>query len=257
MKIVLFISLLLIWGCASKGNQEKVSMVEYLGDGIVKFESEINSDSVNKFFEIANEYQISHIVVNSPGGDVSSAIDMAEMIFRDDISIEVNDICASSCANYFLPAAKITYLRRDSLLAWHGSAFQNDFINSKRFTEQYRDLQRKEYSFYQEIGVNPMLGTMGQNAKIKRSVGARFYQGFFEYPMATLEFLGLSNIVLRDEIWDWRNNREITARMKGIYMVEVNSVGDDYCIAVAEYVEKLGLVFADNHNYLFGFEEGC
>ena len=56
-------------------------------------------------FERLMTPDIRRLRVRSSGGDVEVALKIAETIFARKLDLEVNGYCASSCANYWFPAA--------------------------------------------------------------------------------------------------------------------------------------------------------
>lgn len=254
MKNVFFVVLFLS-GCATTPIIPDVSEISYEGDGVLIFKSDITRSSVDRFFELNEIYPIDKIYISSRGGDVASGIDMGLIVYESRIDVVVDDICASSCANYIFPAASEKYIKKDSLLVWHGSAFQGNFVKAGEISLEYRSLQKKEYLFYEKIGVNPLIGTLGQNKNIRIGI-ARFYQGDFEYSVDVLNFLGVDNINFLDGYWNWRENRLTNSEMRNVFKIDMSAVNISYCDAVVEYVDKTKAVFGTEKN-MFGYEGDC
>ncbi|MDP3459998.1 MAG: hypothetical protein Q8S09_12070 [Hyphomonas sp.] len=63
----------------------------------------------------------SKLVITSSGGDADVAIFAAHVMSEMVLDVEVVGWCASSCANYILPAARRIYLDQHSLVAVHGA----------------------------------------------------------------------------------------------------------------------------------------
>ena len=61
------------------------------------------------------------VIVSSPGGDVASALSIAELLAPLRAEIVVRGDCHSSCANYFLPVARRITLEPNSWIILHGS----------------------------------------------------------------------------------------------------------------------------------------
>ena len=78
------------------------------------------SDSFRKVVATASP-QVRWLVVDSPGGDVEAALDMANLMHAKGISIYVRGHCASSCANYLFIAARSKVLGPNAIVGWHGS----------------------------------------------------------------------------------------------------------------------------------------
>lgn len=62
------------------------------------------------------------IKVQSGGGETDEAMHLGRLIHDRNLDIEVNEICASSCANYLFPAAVKKIIPKGSMLGLHGTA---------------------------------------------------------------------------------------------------------------------------------------
>lgn len=58
------------------------------------------------------------LVVRSAGGDIATAIALAEVLRERRAVVVVYDQCLSSCANYLLIASDRSYVLKDALVAW-------------------------------------------------------------------------------------------------------------------------------------------
>lgn len=61
------------------------------------------------------------IIISSSGGSASIAMDIGDVLASRNIKIIVEDICASSCANYLLPVASHVTVSKNALIMLHGS----------------------------------------------------------------------------------------------------------------------------------------
>ena len=149
------------------------------------FEGELIISDVRAAIESAPS--VRRLVISSPGGDVLAGILFANWVHERKLDIEVKEICASSCANYVLPAGQQKLITDGALLIWHGGAYQTnffDFVKSfeqalwRKETEQpwpgdarilqaasrYQSakfLQAMEDAFFERIGVNKELPIAG------------------------------------------------------------------------------------------------
>lgn len=64
---------------------------------------------------------IRRVVVNSAGGEAATALAMAGMVETRRLSIVVDGVCASSCANYLFAAAAQRTISAGALVLWHGA----------------------------------------------------------------------------------------------------------------------------------------
>jgi len=70
------------------------------------------------------EGTVKRLVINSGGGDVNGGMDLAELVLAHQLDVEVERLCASSCANYVFPAGKTKQIQKGAVVVWHGSAIQ-------------------------------------------------------------------------------------------------------------------------------------
>lgn len=61
------------------------------------------------------------LVLNSPGGDVATALDIAARFEGRGLEMRVEGECNSSCANYFLPLARRIVVEPGAVVMLHGS----------------------------------------------------------------------------------------------------------------------------------------
>jgi hypothetical protein len=60
------------------------------------------------------------LVVNSGGGDIRQALDIAELLEPLTLTVRVQERCYSSCANYFLPLAERLIVEPGAAIVLHG-----------------------------------------------------------------------------------------------------------------------------------------
>jgi hypothetical protein len=58
-------------------------------------------------------------VVRSPGGDIGTAIALADLLLERRATVVVYDYCLSACASYPLMASTKAFVLKDTLVAWH------------------------------------------------------------------------------------------------------------------------------------------
>ena len=166
------------------------------------------------------------LVITSNGGRVLDGLELAEWVHEQTLDVEIGDQCLSSCANYVFPAARTKWLRRDSVLVWHGSAWQESFDNKAdpehpEFLPLMREQRIRETRFFEAIHVDQLIPVHGQTGgklrdRLRRTWG-------FDYSLDDLKRLGVTEIRLIDGEWDWRKYKPRNARR-----VIRTSLGDDY-----------------------------
>lgn len=236
MKHLVLIFSFLVVGCTSlKNTGESSQNVEiYVGiqNGNLIYQGEITEASNNAIFSLFNdaEFKPSRLVISSNGGEIGAGMDLGRWVKDNKLDVEVKGACASSCANYVFPAANTKYLRKDSILMWHGSAWQSNWRiaedNRESFNAYITLMRKKETIFYADIGADNLLTTYGQS-KVNFW---DYIQNFFgkgtvgyDYSLADLQKFGVTNIVLLDDEWDWRKYRPNRANL-----VKRIKVDDDY-----------------------------
>ncbi|GHG71528.1 hypothetical protein GCM10010919_22920 [Alishewanella longhuensis] len=236
MKHLILILIFLVVGCTSlKNTDDSGPNTEiYVGikNGNLIYQGRITEASNNAIFSLFNdaEFKPRRLVISTNGGEIGAGIDLGRWVKHNKLDVEVEGVCASSCANYVFPAANTKYLRKDSILIWHGSAWQSNWHVDQEQRETFNTyislIRKKETDFYADIRVDNLLTTYGQskanfwdyllNFFGKETVG-------YDYSLADLQKFGLANIVLLDEEWDWRKYRPDRANL-----VKRIKVGDDY-----------------------------
>lgn len=243
MKHLVLIFSFLVVGCTSlKSTGESDQNTEiYIGikNGNLIYKGEITEASNSAIFSLFNdaEFKPRRLVISSNGGEIGAGMDLGRWVKHNKLDVEVKGACASSCANYVFPAANTKYLRKDSILMWHGSAWQSNWKiaedNREVFNAYITLMRKKETRFYADIGVDNLLTTYGQS-KVNFW---DYIQNFFgkgtvgyDYSLADLQKFGVANIVLLDNEWDWRTYRPGRANL-----VKRIKVDDDYEFALSRF----------------------
>lgn len=220
-RILLAAFFVLVTGYASRGTAEIPETKVYLDDkNILYFEGYISATSSQKLFDLyaSTQDKPQLLVINSGGGSINAGMDMGDWIFHKGMSVEVAEKCKSSCANYIFTAARQKILRKDSLLMWHGSAWQKNFdryanstsqeTNEKKIlSELIRSGRKRESAFFDKIDVDNLTTVYGQGTLTFMDVIKAIFQSpwsGFDYSIEDMNRLGIKNIVLADDEWDWR-----------------------------------------------------
>ena len=75
------------------------------------------------------------LVVDSGGGDLRHALDIAELLEPLSLTVRVRERCYSSCANYFLPVAERVIVEPGAAIVVHGGAdpkFLHEELSERR-----------------------------------------------------------------------------------------------------------------------------
>ena len=216
MKFLFILVLLGSVACTSLGakkNDVESNFFVGIQNDVLVYEGSITKSSnltIFQAFEKSKE-KPKKLIISSSGGEIGAGMDLGEWIHSNKLNIEIKNLCLSSCANYVLPAGNIKYLHKDTILMWHGSAWQKQWDTTdsdESFYSSYLPKMRKrEAAFYHRIGVDNLITVYGHNEmtmwdKLKSLFGKDLIG--WDYSLDDLERFGISKIILIDNHWDWR-----------------------------------------------------
>ncbi|MFT5541612.1 MAG: hypothetical protein ACI97K_001072 [Glaciecola sp.] len=103
------------------------SGVSRTNNGEIRYFGPIDMDRVEKFKRL---YQPGdRLLVNSNGGSLHAGIEMGNFIHQKRMTVEVIDLCISSCANYIFLAGETKVLNKNALVVFHGGPKQANFLS--------------------------------------------------------------------------------------------------------------------------------
>ena len=90
----------------------------------------INGGSAYNFLSIVRDAEtaIDTLVINSGGGVTTSARRIGRWIHEHGVTVVVEELCFSSCANYIFTAAPKKIIRDGAYVGWHGSEQQDRYV---------------------------------------------------------------------------------------------------------------------------------
>ncbi len=90
----------------------------------------INVGSAYNFFSIVRdaETEIDTLIINSGGGVTTSARRIGRWVHEHGVTVIVEELCFSSCANYIFTAAPKKIIRDGAYVGWHGSEQQHRYV---------------------------------------------------------------------------------------------------------------------------------
>lgn len=121
--VTVFLMALGLAGCATLGGRpsdETGPPCRQQTAEIFRIEGEIN-EALAACVAAAFQPTTRVVVLNSPGGNVAFALDVAEHFEGRGLEMRVENECNSSCANYFLPLAGRIVVEPEALILLHGS----------------------------------------------------------------------------------------------------------------------------------------
>lgn len=219
MKIFIIVIVLSLTACASRENeQHQEDKTEFAGlkNGDLVYEGPITKALNQDVFEAFDKADTKprRLIISSPGGDIGLGMDLGEWVNEHNLDVEVSNLCASSCANYVFTAANRKYLRKNSILIWHGSAWQENWNTSELpesfFSEYLTPMRERETIFFEKLGVDNLLTIYGQTNNTMWQHLLLFFGQYntgWDYSLEDMNRFGISNIILIDKEWDWRKYR--------------------------------------------------
>jgi len=199
------------------GKKEDETLIN-IGKNFVEWSGKITDKGVSALIDASKDNaDIREFSIVSLGGDVKSAIRLANWIKLRGMDVRVRDVCFSACANYVFLAGNRKIIEDYAFVAWHGDVFQKNFreliqkyegislgknLNNKFLNdedeefifknkikyESLKDLQKQHVDFYSYVGVNDDIGKIGQEPIVYKSDG-------WTVTLKLMEFYGIKNVV--------------------------------------------------------------
>lgn len=227
-RLVIALVVLKLSGCATLDSvvgEEKSKTKVYIDqNNTMNYEGSITEEANTQLFKLykQSETKPQNLKVSSPGGNVMLGLELGNWIFDRQLNVIVDRVCASSCANYVFPAGKTKYLHKHSALIWHGNSYQEDinenYLDGEQHAVKYREA---ENAFYKKINVHPMLAEYGHKEFTFWNFLYHYFKDTvgYDYSISDMQRFGLTNIVLLDNTWEWREHHS----QHHVIRVEVNA----------------------------------
>ncbi len=198
----------------NKNHKENVFLSE---DNQLYYFGALSEESNKQTFQLYNSAKIKpkRLIIFSNGGDVYIGMSLGEFVFNNQLDVEVNRLCFSSCANYVFTAAKNKYLNPDSILGWHGSSWQHDINKEVQKGEEWAvKWRKKEIAFFKNINVNMQITINGFSQYKWRNYIKAYVRGLpisgFNYSVDDMKKFGVGNIYFTQDKWNWKKaNKEM------------------------------------------------
>ena len=122
---------------------------------VARFAGVLNPASVERFFRRIGPVrdQIDTLIINSRGGATISGRRIGGWVHQSRITVIVDHVCFSSCANYVFTAAPRKIIRANALVGWHGSEQGHRYLAASRgiTLDELIDEQVEESFYWQEL----------------------------------------------------------------------------------------------------------
>ncbi len=213
--IIAGLLLVLIGGCAHRPLAQSAAAAQVgISDGVLWYTGAFaEAASLRQLFSLYDQQSTppNRLRIHSPGGDVALALQLGEWILAKRLDVEVVDECASSCANYVFIAGQRKFLHPDSVLMWHGGAFQQSLEDDaiERGPTVVKALQawrQRELAFFERAGVNPLITVYGQLPDWAPAVTTGGYSGY-DYTLDHMGYFGVRDIEEIGGRWQPQNLR--------------------------------------------------
>ena len=210
MKYVIYLGLIFLVGCSSLDNPaSETASIELLDERTLRFSGQTSLHNASAFEALFanNAERIDTLRISSGGGDVFGGMAMGRLVHEHQLKVIVENICASSCANYVVTASPDVLVTENALLGWHGGSTQplytplvsstpwlvrvGMFLTGKNYDAQVSEYterwQVEEREFFERIGVEQVVTVLGMMPGLVEERDAPL----FSYDVATLKQLGL------------------------------------------------------------------
>ncbi|MNM27462.1 hypothetical protein D3C81_379540 [compost metagenome] len=131
----------------------------------------INAGMAQSVIDATKRYPVRAVIIDSNGGDIDSAMDIAEILRVKKLDLIVDGRCLSACANYLFPAAARKTVLPGSVVGVHNASvhyvdkgaaavvtfseaatlFQNK--GDMTSLDEFERIQRREQAFYRSLGI--------------------------------------------------------------------------------------------------------
>ncbi len=165
----------------------------YFFEDTVCFNGQISKKSVAYLFAL-NWDKISYFVVDSGGGEVEAALDVADTILKNKIAIIINGSCLSSCANYWFTSAYWKIVPDGSLVGWHGGPGGRlaSTETDEKILSYLDNTKARSDAFFKKINVDIKL--ISERPEWVGENGSNELR-FWSYKQVDIEKFGVNNII--------------------------------------------------------------
>jgi hypothetical protein len=109
----------------------------------IAYRGELTEQGFATLQKLAQGRTIDALVVDSAGGEIVTGMDFGYWVLARQLSVVVDGVCLSSCANYVFTAGRKKSILPGSVVAWHGSAEQPGLLDQMHAEAQKAVKARK------------------------------------------------------------------------------------------------------------------
>ena len=228
MNKLAFLSILSSLSCFAYSAEGKTSVT--LSSDTIYYHGPLSEEANNKVNSLITKEssKIKWFSITSTGGEVNKGMALGDIIFKHNLNVEVNEYCLSSCANYVFTSAQHHRISNYATIGFHGGATgmkkgieafleslpENEQKAKKEALKSYaKKTITREKNFFNKIGVNQKITTLGQDAKYQEQHNLNNYVGWY-YSLEDLKKLGVKNVEVINPHWNYKNLSEKTKFFK-------------------------------------------
>lgn len=236
-------SLLLVLSAASahaESTDMRIVSKIRLTDCCIEYQGLITSEANQGVFELYEEAspKPTTILIESPGGAAGAAMQLGNWMLDNELNVQVDRYCYSSCANYVFLAGRNKLLDPHASLMWHGGVTQpidraelehllddmlgtleeeaRDAVLAERSRQRLlelleasrRELIARETRFFERIRVDQRITVLGHLFESELLADEHDYAGW-DLSLADLRKLGVHDVrVAGNEQWTPRPARD-------------------------------------------------
>lgn len=196
----------------------------YLAGGELGYIGSLTAEANAKLFALyeSQEKKPATLSIRSPGGDTTAGMELGRWVHENKMDVKVLEGCYSSCANYVFTAARRKIVSNFAHIGYHGGlssmSFKIDDASVAALVDAQKDGEKitrenamaaikkmfapqleLETKYFQMIGVQQRITTLGQSEKSKKSA-PKDAEGW-TYSAKDFAKLGVSNIQVINPPW--------------------------------------------------------
>lgn len=113
------------------------------------------------------------LVIASGGGETGLGREVGEWVYENQITVVVEGICFSSCANYIFTAAPTKIIRESAVVGWHGSEQQDRYvsINGECVSDIRSDEANSDSTANSELAVRQLSRSVEEEIEFLDKIG--------------------------------------------------------------------------------------
>lgn len=166
-----------------------------LAGDTLTFRGAITTRSYAALMALAGSHPVRTLRIQSGGGEVGNAQDIARWVHRNGIDVVVDGTCFSSCSNYIFQAGREKHIVAGGIVGWHGSVEHLRYLQQnglQDFAVSLEAAAARERAFYVETGINGYISWFGK-------IAPYLTPNLYFLSREDMEYFGLRGLHVRDD----------------------------------------------------------